>query len=213
MSFTATSLPRWKGYTVRVAAPADVAEAAGVLAASFAGYPWTAWTVDSRDHTARLQQLFHAVLSHLVLPFGAAWVVEQHHEHGSCLVGVAGWLTPGSDPPPSVWQELEAVEIRLRGDRLAAHQHAEAQLQPLRPERAHWLLGTVGVHPDHRGRGLAGRLLQPGLEAAAQEGTEAWLETSSFANVRLYHRWGFEVMARVEIDDDGPTAWVMRRRP
>jgi ribosomal protein S18 acetylase RimI-like enzyme len=213
VSPTSASLTGRDGYTVRPAAPSDVAEAADVLAVSFTGYPWTAWTVDSRNHTARLQQLFRAVLSHLVLPFGASWVVEQHLEHGSCLVGVAGWLTPASDPPLGVWQELEAVEARLRGDRLVAHQRAEAQLQPLRPDGTHWLLGTVGVHPDHRGRGLAARLLHPGLDAAAQERTEVWLETSSLANVRLYRRCGFEVTAQAEIDQGGPTVWVMRRRP
>jgi ribosomal protein S18 acetylase RimI-like enzyme len=213
MSSATASLPGRSNYTVRVAAPADVAAAAEVLAVSFTGYPWTTWTVDSRDHADRLRQLFHAVMSRLVLPFGASWVVEHHQEDGSRLVGVAGWLTPTSDPPPSLWQELEAVEAQLRGDRLVAHQQAEGQLQALRPKHPHWLLGTVGVHPDHRGRGLAGRLLQPGLDAAARQGTEAWLETSSFANVRLYRRCGFEVTAQVEIDEDGPTVWVMRRRP
>lgn len=198
-------------YRVRAAESSDVDSAAAVLAAAFIGYPWTSWTVDPRDHGTRLRELYRMVLGELVLPYGASWVAEQHAEAGPSLVGVAGWLTPRSDPPAELWQTLAAVEQRRRGDRWEQHLRAEAQLEDLRPSEPHWLLGTVGVLPQHRGQGIARRLLAPGLEAAAAEGVEAHLETSSLLNVGLYRRLGFTVTATVEIVEGGPTVWLMRR--
>lgn len=198
-------------YRVRSAEPPDVDSAAAVLAAAFIGYPWTTWTVDPRDHATRLWELYRTVLRDLVLPYGASWVAEQHTEAGPSVVGVACWITPRTNPPAALWQTLAAVEQRWRGDRWEQHLRAEAQLEDLRPSTPNWLLGTVGVQPQHRGQGIAQRLLAPGLEAAAAEGVDAHLETSSLPNVDLYRRLGFTVTATVEIVGGGPTVWLMRR--
>ena len=82
----------------------------------------------------------------------------------------------------------------------------------MRPTGPHWFLGTVGVLPRHRGRGIAATLLRPGLRAAAADGLEAYLETSRVENLSLYQRLGFEVSAVVDIVAGGPTVWCMRHR-
>jgi predicted N-acetyltransferase YhbS len=69
------------------------------------------------------------------------------------------------------------------------------------------------VLPDHRGQGLAARLMQPGLTSAAAEGVEAYLETSERRNVTLYQRLGFEITAASAIKGGGLTVWAMRRCP
>jgi GNAT superfamily N-acetyltransferase len=198
---------------VRRAQPSDVPTVAELLAEVFTDYPWMAWTVEATDRRTRLTALYRHVLDALVLPHGAAWVCESGHRDDLRLVGAAGWLTPRTQPPAATLQELAAAETHWRGNRREAHERAEALLQPLRPTRPCWFLGTLGVLPDHRGQGLAARLLRPGLESAAAEGVDAVLETSAPRNVTLYGRLGFDIAAAVKVAPDGPTVWSMRRRP
>jgi ribosomal protein S18 acetylase RimI-like enzyme len=199
------------GYRVRKIVPRDVKAAAAVLAVAFSDYPWAAWTVDSSQHEIRLEALYRAVLEHLVVPFGAAWVCEHHTTSGTCVVGVAGWLTPLSNPPARVWTCVEPIEREWRGDRWEQHLRAEEQLDLVRPHGRHWLLGTVGVHPQHRGRGIGRQLLRPGLETAAACGEEVRLETSTATNVAFYQGLGFIVTETVEIRGGGPKVWLMQR--
>jgi GNAT superfamily N-acetyltransferase len=201
------------GYRIREAMLADVEVAAEVLADAFIGYPWTTWTVDARDHTARMRRLYRAVLEQLVLPFGAAWVAEENSPTHGRLIGVAGWLTPASVPTPKVQQALALLEEDARGNRWQHHLRAEAQLESLRPDTPHWLLGAVGVHLRHRRRGIGARLLSPGLDAASAAGADAHLETSSPGNVAVYRRLGFTVIATTQIHGGGPMVWLMRRFP
>ena len=198
---------------VRRARPSDLDAAAELLAEVFTDYPWMTWTVEATDRRARLTALYRHVLGALVLPHGAAWVCETRDRDEVRLVGAAGWLTPRTQPPASTLQELAAVEAHWRGNRREPHERAEALLQPLRPTGPSWFLGTLGVLPDHRGQGLAERLLRPGLESAAAEGVEALLETSAPRNVTLYERLGFDIKAAVKVAPEGPTVWMMRRRP
>jgi ribosomal protein S18 acetylase RimI-like enzyme len=200
------------GAVVRAAVREDVQAAAALLGQVFENYPWTTWTVEESDRRQRLSALYQVVLESVAVPFATAWVCERRSEGRSELVGAAGWLSPRADPPAPVWQELAVTEARLRGKRLDAHLRAEAQLEAVRPTGPHWFLGTVGVLPRHRGRGIAATLLLPGLRAAAAEGLEAYLETSRVENLTLYQRLGFEVSAVVDIDAGGPTVWCMRRR-
>jgi ribosomal protein S18 acetylase RimI-like enzyme len=200
------------GYVVRAAVGEDVGTAAALLGRVFESYPWTTWTVEESDRRQRLSELYQVVLDSVAVPFATAWVCDLRDQGCSELVGAAGWLSPTADPPAAVWRELVASEVRLRGNRLDAHLAAEAQLEAVRPKGPHWFLGTVGVLPRHRGRGVAATLLRPGLRAAAADGLEAYLETSRVDNLSLYQRLGFEVSAVVDIVAGGPTVWCMRRR-
>jgi ribosomal protein S18 acetylase RimI-like enzyme len=200
-------------HIIREATAADVGPAARTLAAAFTGYPWTAWTVDERDHTDRLEALYRAMLGTVVVPHGRVWLCEDRSADPAPVIGVAGWLTPRSNPPAEVREELATVEQRLRGDRHDQHLAAEAVLDQHRPRTPHWLLGVVGVLSEHRGRGVAVGLLQPGLTQAAADGVPVHLETSDPRNVALYRRLGFEVTTTVELLGGAPPVWLMRRDP
>jgi GNAT superfamily N-acetyltransferase len=210
---SAEALARDAGYRVRRAVTEDIEPAAVLLAEVFESYPWMTWTVEQTDRRHRLTEMYRAVLATIVVPGGTAWLCERRSAGSSAQVGVAGWLCPDAPPPDEAWEELATTEVRMRGSRLEAHRRAETQLEAVRPSGPHWFLGTVGVLPGHRGRGIAAALLQPGLLAAAADRLEAYLETSRYANLHLYQRLGFETSAVVEISGDGPTVWCMRRRP
>lgn len=194
---------------VREGRTADVEAAARVLGTAFADYAWTRHTVAADGHHERLVASYAVVLEHLVLPHGSLWLAEDDR---GAVVGAAGWLRPDSDPPPEALAEVGARVQQLRGDRAAPAAAAEELVGRHAATYPHWYLGTLGVHPDARGRGVGSALLRPALEAADSDGVPARLETSSRRNVALYERHGFRTTAEVAVPE-GPRCWIMERRP
>lgn len=185
--------------TIRRAVAADVPGAAATLAAAFADYAWTRWSVPADDHAARLREIQTLYLEHALA-------------HGVVLVSddlrAAGALLPARAPAP----EGAAMEriAELHGERLAALMGVEL---PRRPSGA-WDLATLGVHPDARGRGLGSAVIDAalGVVAAEDPGALVALETSDERNVRLYERHGFVATARTRVPD-GPIVVSMTRAP
>ncbi|WP_306363678.1 GNAT family N-acetyltransferase [Nocardia sp. CC227C] len=82
-----------------------------------------------------------------------------------------------------------------------------------RPAEPVWGLAVVGVHPDHRGRGLGRAVIAPGLAAADTEHVPAFLETQDPTNVPFYESLGFETIGHVRLPEDGSPHWAMLRPP
>jgi len=135
------------------------------------------------------------------------------------LQGAAIWflsepVRPAAEPPvdsgPPDPPEILGPEGRanLREvTRLTAELHRQVA-----PDR-HWYLGLLGVHPDHQGRGIAGRVLAPLLDRLDAERLPAYLETGQPRNVSYYPRFGFEVGGEVTLPSSGMVFWGMRRDP
>jgi GNAT superfamily N-acetyltransferase/ketosteroid isomerase-like protein len=165
--------------------------AAETLAAAFEDYPWTRHVVPSdgyRDRVRQLQRLY----------------LEYAMEHG--LVAAAGdcagviALLPHDAPAPSASMLEHVVDLHGR------HPSAGGTSQN---SPTAWRLETLGVRPEHRGEGLAGRLIEYALIAARVAGARAVvLETSDERNCRLYERHGFVTVTRNTIDET-LSVWTM----
>ncbi|MFD9903368.1 GNAT family N-acetyltransferase [Streptomyces sp. NPDC059063] len=190
---------------VRPATEQDVPGAVRTLARAFADYPFTRHVVAADGHDERVRRFQELFLTRVGLPYGRTWVTDDAR-------AVAVWTTPERDPAPG-FAEVGPLIDELAGDRAPAFAAAERALEPHRPGEPVWFLATVGVDPDAQGQGLGGAVLAAGLEAADRAGHPAFLETSSERNVRFYERVGFTVTAEVELPDDGPRTWCMRREP
>lgn len=190
--------------SIRPATSNDVAGATRTLGLAFADYPFTRHTVDSRHHQDRVQSLQRLFLTEIGLRCGKVWVSED-------LAAVAAWTTPSSTGLDTAFGEIADQVVDLYGDRAEFAARADEATACLRPADPVWHLATVGVAPDAQGQGLGRAVLEPGLEAARDQGRAAYLETSSPGNVTFYERLGFEVSGRVRLPDDGPTVWAMLR--
>lgn len=169
----------------------DIDAAARTLAAAFEDYAWTRYVIPGTDYRSRLLALQELYL-------------DYAHQHG--IVGVTSTrdgviaLVPPSPPKP----EAETVQriIDLHGDRIDRVASSES------PADA-WRLETLGVSPEHQGKGRASALLAFGLEAVRTcGGSSVSLETSEHRNVRLYERFGFRVV-REAAQSDRPPVWAM----
>jgi len=78
------------------------------------------------------------------------------------------------------------------------------------PASPHWHLGPLGVLPEYQGHGIGSMLLQEALNVVDQTGMDAYLETASPHNVRLYKRFGFETVEQMTVL--GNTNWLMIRK-
>jgi len=189
---------------VREAAVGDVGRAADTLAAAFADYPFTRHTISADDHATRLREFQRLFLAEVGVPHGRVWVTGG-------LDAVAVWTTPDSGGAQAVMERLLPALVELAGDRAPAYAGAEEEMDRHRPTEPVWFLGTVGVHPDSRGRGLGRAVIAAGLREADAAGVPAFLETSAPRNVGLYESLGFGVTAEYDLPDGGPRTWSMLR--
>jgi ribosomal protein S18 acetylase RimI-like enzyme len=173
-----------------------------VLVATFFDDPLYVWLYSDESRRAdALRTNFDLILG-LGYERGVVDVVDQ--------IGVAVWTERGvsllDDPAPFVdllqrWAPGR-VESALAGmEACAKYEPAEAMV-----------LHLIGVHPEHRSRGVGSELLRPRLDELQVSKTVGHLQSSNPTNVSFYERLGFEVDGVVPIPD-GPSMFPMTRRP
>lgn len=87
------------------------------------------------------------------------------------------------------WSPRALLRLLRLGD-VVDHAHARAC-----KGRPHLYLAVLGVDPLLQGRGYATALVAPRLAQADAEGLLCYLESSKAANVPIYERMGFKVVA------------------
>ena len=163
---------------------------------------------DGDNRRLRLERAFRLFLKQLYVPDGNSYTVGEAE-------GGALWLSPGAYPP-GPWQQLRMLPgfAHVFGVRALPRAMRDlGQMESIHPKRVpHWYLGFLGIEPSKQGRGLGSALMQPVLERCDADRLPAYLETSNPANLPLYQRHGFEVIAECDIGD-GPHIWGMLREP
>ena len=82
-----------------------------------------------------------------------------------------------------------------------AHPHSEP----------HYYLSLLGVHQDHRGRGLGMALLKENLTRVDAQRMPAYLESTNPANNQRYQSLGFKPVSSFQAPRSGPTVTGMWR--
>lgn len=146
--------------------------------------------------------------------------VIMRHPETSEVVAVAQWALPLEDDverkkeSPEQRAEREAFEDESYRNRLPENSNKELimdftiGLRRLREDvlkgRKHYLLENLATHPDHRGKGLASRLIEWIFPQADAQDVVVYLDTASDNSaMRLYKRLGFEEKGSRTIEDLG----------
>jgi len=79
------------------------------------------------------------------------------------------------------------------------------------PREAHWYLPQIGVDPNAQGKGIGAALMAYALARCDQEQSPAYLEASKPQNIPFYKRYGFEVIAEIQIGSAPPVTPMLRR--
>lgn len=75
-----------------------------------------------------------------------------------------------------------------------------------------WYLATLGIRPEHQGRGLVTAVMAPVHARCDAEVTSALTETPP-ENVAFSTRMGFEVLRNLTLPVEGPSLWITWREP
>lgn len=195
-------------HAIRLATTADTPDLAKMLARSFAQEEFWTWLVGTHAGVEqRLEQGFSTQIRRFALPHQHVWCGTQHE-------AAALWS------PPNGWhlgllQQVQLLPefVRLVGvKRLWAVSRVIDAIQAAHPSTPHYYLQVLGVDPCQQGQGWSKPLMQVVLNQADLARMPCYLETSTFSNIALYRRFGFEV---TRVHDDlpygAPTLWSMWR--
>lgn len=195
------------------AVPADVPLAVDVLTEAFAEDPVIGSFVPSGPgRNRRIARLFGALVAS-----SRHGVVDLARRDDGEVIGAAFWEPPTT---PAPWRSLlnQALELPaflaalgpVGTIRAARRQQALAGHRPATP---HWYLGEIGVSRSGRGMGVGSALLTWRLAQVDARGDDAYLESSTPQNRRLYARHGFQERAAIRgIPGASPAAmWRPRR--
>lgn len=144
---------------------------------------------------------------------GEAWVAMVD----GTVVGVAVWLPPGTYPPSAGRQarqmlHLLAVAPVAIGSLFRTLKYLRA-VEEVHPRVEHWYLATLGVDPEHQGRGYGSRLLEGVLVRTDEAGSPTYLETDKERNLAYYARYRFVETDKVFPIEGAPPTWTMWREP
>jgi GNAT superfamily N-acetyltransferase len=195
--------------TVRLATADDVTPLARVLADAFTDDPLFTWMLPGgRRLKSRLRTMFAAEMEQYVLPNqGNVWTTSGHD-------GVLTELPPGAWEMPKSATGRQALKwARAFGTRLSVAIRVQRAMEERHLREPHFYVRTIGVRPAMQGRGVGSALMQPTLQNADSAGLATYIEASSERSAALYERLGFAHMEVLELPDDGPPLWPMRRPP
>ena len=136
------------------------------------------------------------------------------------IEGVAGWVR-GELAEMSLWRMLVSGAI-WSGMKMGQEysQRIAKVFKPIEEDREKHMGGQpffylfiIGVASEHQGQGY-GRVLLDGLiNIAEAEQLPVYLETETEENVRLYEKFGFEVIDKVNLPVIDLPMWEMVRKP
>lgn len=184
--------------------------AAEVLARAFHDDPFYVTLVpDERGRPGRLAWFMERMLQYGLL-YGHVYATPA-------VEGAACWFPPGHTHPTAgdiLRSGLYALPLLLG---LGGYRRLTAFLRFAEGMRArcvtapHWYLLLLGVDHPHRGKGLGGRLMQPVLKRATQDGVPCYLETENEGNVEFYARHGFRLAEAGREPRHGVRTWGLIR--
>jgi ribosomal protein S18 acetylase RimI-like enzyme len=124
------------------------------------------------------------------------------------LVATPPWRWPMPAPGPGGLLRL----LWGQGFRVARRwAEVSRELRRHHPQGPIWYLATLGVEPEHWGRGAGKRLLRDFVAQVDADRSGAYLETDRRDLVGFYERAGFRVEQEIEVF--GVPVLLMERRP
>jgi len=188
----------------------DTAQAGEVLADAFQHDPvWNAIFGDVRP-----EQKAHAFETPVryCLRYGEVYAPSAH------LEGAAAWV-PGALADMTLWRVLRSgamwpgtkLGTRIARKMVPVFRPIEADRRENMRGRSYIYLQVIGVAPAFQGQGFGGKLLRALIEKSEQAGMPLYLETETEDNVRMYERFGFQVVKEITLPTVHLPMWEMVR--
>lgn len=134
---------------------------------------------------------------------GGAHFTEGH-------MGAALWIPPDVHPDDEALEQLleSSVEEAAKPELFDVY----ATMKRHHPAEPHWFLPLIGIDPTMQGQGLGATLMSYGLKACDRDRIPAYLDSTHPRNIPFYERFGFKLLATIEVGGH-PPVYPMLRRP
>lgn len=147
-------------------------------------------TDDTLSHQVAMFQVFYETFA------GEVLVARD----GKRIVGVTGMcISPKCQKTPEEVKQLQPRFREALGDFLPRINHWLSVWAHNDPSEPHWHLGPVAVLPEFQGQGIGSQLIEHFCTQVDLTHYAAYLETVKEENVRLYKRFGFQLIGTEDI--------------
>jgi GNAT superfamily N-acetyltransferase len=170
---------------------------------AFATDPYVRWLLPDPYNYLRSNARYVRQFSGPAFDNGSAFVIGS-------MCGAALWLPPGveADIRPAAAPDDELVDPAVLDDRTRLIEASSAY----RPSEPHWYLKFIAVDPVKQGRGYGAALMSQALKICDRDKLPAYLDSTNAANLSLYQRHGFKLLAELQVGRS-PVRYPMLRQP
>ncbi|MBN2087377.1 GNAT family N-acetyltransferase [Candidatus Peregrinibacteria bacterium] len=192
----------------------DVLKAGEVLADAFQHDPlWNKVFEDESMLDQKACAFFESPIRYC-LKYGEVYATSKN------LEGIAT-LTPGELAEMPIWRIIRsgAIKSGIKAGARILKKSAPIFKQLDEDRRGNMMsrhfiyLMIFGVSTKLQGKGLGGKLLSSLIEKSKQTGMPLYLETQTEKNVKMYERFGFMLIKRINLKGIEIPIWEMVREP
>lgn len=188
-------------YIIRTGNKGDEPVVGALMALAFASDPFVRWILP--DPNVYVQ----GSMKHAANTAPESFVDGHVHIIGRNY-GAIVWVPPGNeihrnDPENGDGSDAGGRTTAELGELIK-------QSEVYYPDEPYWYLAWVAVDPMWRGKGLGTALLKHTLDICDQSHQPAYLESTNAANLSIYERHGFELLAEVQVGNS-PKRYPMLR--
>ena len=191
--------------TTRALTPADLPDAALMVARAFFDDPGWIWLFpDTATRLAKTAAVVQTLTEVVYLPHGVSSILDDRG-------AVAIWQPPGHVTPSPL--SLPSIARRLLpvfGASVLGAARAGLRIESRRPKTPHHYLYTLAVDPERQGQGLGRVILEPGFARSRADGLPCWLESSNPRNHSFYRKVGFEPQGTLSLGGDASITFFRR---
>jgi ribosomal protein S18 acetylase RimI-like enzyme len=188
---------------VKAATAADEAAAIDVIVLAFSVDPAARWTWRDPHQYLTYFPRFVKAFGGNAFTHGSAYTVDGYS-------GAALWLPPDVEPDEEAMTAL--LESSVPEEMLNDVSGVLEQMGRFHPNEPHWYLPLMGADPMQQSRGIGSALMQHALIACDRDHKLAYLESTNPRNLRLYERYGFDLLGTIQVGTS-PTLFPMLRKP
>jgi ribosomal protein S18 acetylase RimI-like enzyme len=195
---------------VRVAKPADVAAITETISLAFHDDPTWSWAFPDEERRQEQSAVWWRFLIEAAMRFDDPAVFVTDGAEAAAI-----WLPPGeSELSPEDEERTPELVRDLVGDHADAFMELLEGFETVQPaDPPHYYLSLLGVHDEHRGKGIGMDLLRDNIARFDREGVATYLESSNAINNGRYEGLGFRKIGEFNTPDHSATITAYLRDP
>jgi ribosomal protein S18 acetylase RimI-like enzyme len=191
-------------------------QATEMIGRAFFHDPLFIYTIPNEEERKRHLSTLHDAVVRYIIRYGEITCTPDLHS-------AACWLPPGHTNI-STWgmirMGLLSTLFHFRRETLLHYLKGMKKIEPAMGKQhklimpgPHWYLSILAVDPAYQGQGLGSQLLRAGTVRADAANLPCYLDTATARNVKLYQRFGFQVVHEEDVEGTNIHVWNMLRPP